>query len=155
MKEHVDQAELGKLRNFPALMEPIMEYIRETWEGNLLPKGYEEYLEDYEEYKGMGTRNERKAKNAFNGVSDDGVSYPFPVRISKPHVAYDDREQGRDPLETLVGAIFAYGLIIGDARTKKKITKDNEARHERWVEKMSDLIEENKELKEKLKNSCI
>jgi hypothetical protein len=40
----LQQATREELKDFGSLVDPLVKYIEETWEGKILPKGYKEYL---------------------------------------------------------------------------------------------------------------
>lgn len=80
---------------------------------NLKPKGYDEFLKDYDDYEGMEELDCNALEEEFEGIdASECRSHSLPVRLSLPHVAYDDTNQGRNPLRVLVGTIYSQGLGI-------------------------------------------
>ena len=95
-------------------VDALIENIKKSWNVSARPKGYNEFIKDYKDFKGQEELDETEMLKEFDGCDDSGArSFPFPIRISTPHVAYDDICQGRKPLETLIGAIFGYGIAYG------------------------------------------
>ena len=79
---------------------------------NLKPKGYDAFLEDYIDYDGMEELNERELIDDYDGMDFSALcSGEFPIIVSLPHVAYNDTNQGRKPLQVLVNAIFSQALV--------------------------------------------
>ena len=112
--KEIDECSLKELNNFSELSSHLIEFIRENWDADVKPKGYDAYKEDYEEYDDGG-----EMIPEFGGPLDTSATCdPFPGRMSMPSVAYSDTEQGRDPLNTMVGSILAYGMAIGKQRAK-------------------------------------
>jgi hypothetical protein len=99
---------------FSKEMEAILKYLKKYWNISASPKGYKEYLKDYQDFKGIEDLDEAGLLKSFDGHNDGGTSsFPFPIRVSLPHVAYDDRGQGRGPVETLLGAVLSHGILLG------------------------------------------
>ena len=99
---------------FSKEMDAILKYLKKHWRISASPKGYKEYLKDYQDFKGIENLDEAGLLKSFDGHGDGGTSsFPFPIRVSLPHVAYDDRGQGRGTVETLLGAVLAHGIFIG------------------------------------------
>ena len=95
-------------------VEALIKFIKEHWILRARPKGYDKFCEDYTDFAGMEELDEKKLMDSFEGHDAGGAtSFPFPIRISLPHVAYDDICQGGKPLQTLIGSIFAYGMLYG------------------------------------------
>lgn len=100
--------------DFGKEVEAILKYLAPGWDIKALPKGYAKYRKGYQDYDGMEELDEKALMNSFKGHDDSGtLSPPFPVRVSLPHVTYDDTCQGRPPLETLIGAILGHGMLLG------------------------------------------
>jgi hypothetical protein len=99
--------------NYSEHIEALLEYIKKYWNIRAIPKGYKAFCDDYTDFKGQG-EDETALYEEFKGHGDGGTcSFGFPTRVSLPHVAYDDICQGRNPLNTLIGAVMAYGMIYG------------------------------------------
>jgi hypothetical protein len=112
MKKHIHKSSEKELY-FSEVLEPMVKYIKETWDIEAKPKGYDEFCKDYEDYKGLPC-NEEKLKDAFDGLSDGSAgSFSFPIRVALEHVAYSDHCQGRDPINELLGAFLGYGIMVG------------------------------------------
>lgn len=128
---------------FHNLIDPIVNFLKRNWEvKGVMPKGYKEYLKDYREYKDMGDDSFVPEFDGLLNTSPAGL--PLPDRLSLPHVAYDDKEQGRKPFALMVGILVGYGLQVGkrlkELETEKEIA-DLKAQNERL---MNIVLEETK-----------
>ena len=56
--------------------------------------------------------------------SETAGSPSFEVRVALPHVIYDDKCQGRKPLETLVGAILGHAYVMAEHNNSSKMLKE-------------------------------
>lgn len=101
--------------SFDKEVEALLKYLRDTgWKISAKPTGYDEYRKTYQDFQGQEDLDEEALLKSFDGHDGAGTcSLPFPMRVSLPHVAYDDCCQGRKPLETLVGSILGYGMFLG------------------------------------------
>ena len=117
-----DTATKNELMDFSAIMESVLALIEKHWNVKVSPKGYKKFLEDYEEYKGMG-EDQYDLHQEFQdlgGIYNASASTPgLPGRIDLPTVAHDDKQQGRSPWQTLAGALFGYGQAIGAAQERR------------------------------------
>lgn len=89
---------------------------------SLRPKGWYELAKNYKDYEGMVEFDSKQAKKMFKGM-DSGTagSYPFEVRVALPHVMYDDKCQGRKPLEVLIGAIVGHAYVMAEHNNSSKM----------------------------------
>ncbi len=111
MKKTVNTATWDEVSDFDNVVQPIIKLLRNNWTVDVAPKNYSEYKETFEGYDDM---SDEKYILKFDGLLNTSASnYTLPTTLSMPQVAYSDVEQGRDPLETLVGAILSYGMSIG------------------------------------------
>jgi len=117
MNKKLNEGTKEELANFGDIVDPIVEYIKDTWEGDFKPKGYKEFIDNYQDYEGMNTVNIDNYKGFLDGTA---TSYSFPVATSLPHIAYDDLEQGRDPLQMLISSCISYGMNIQNRRNALK-----------------------------------
>lgn len=80
----------------------------------LLPLNYKNYLKDYESFKDMQKLNIKNELKMFNGVViKRNVCFELPISLNICHVAYDDIDQGRKPLEVLCNnVLYHFGSII-------------------------------------------
>jgi len=100
--------------NFDKEVKALTKFLSTGWEISAQPKGYAAYLKDYRDYQGMEDLDEEALLKSFEGHDGAGtVSLPFVLQVSLPHVAYDDKNQGRRPLDVLIGAILSYGMLLG------------------------------------------
>jgi len=102
--------------NYSGHAEILIKWIKEHWNvGNPKPKGYKEFLAKKEsDFEGLEELDEKQLLKDFPGFDDSSAgSNAFPVKMSMPHIAYDDTQQGRDPLTMLVSNIFSYGIRYG------------------------------------------
>jgi hypothetical protein len=101
--------------NFSNEMDAILRFIKKRWNIKAEPKEYRKYIKNYQDYQDMDTLDEKALLKAFKGHGDGGVcSPPFVTRVSLPHVAYEDKGQGRKPLRTLLGAVLGHGMLLGE-----------------------------------------
>jgi len=111
MEKTVDEATWKEVSYFDDLIQPILKLVKDNWDIKAEPKGYQQYRDQYEEYDDMG---DEKFYLDFDGLLDTSAgASPINDKLSIPNVAYDDTQQGRDPLQTLIGAILSYGIAIG------------------------------------------
>jgi len=111
MKKTINEATWKEVSYFDDLIQPILKMVKDNWDVEALPKGYKEYVETYEEYDDM---DDEKFELEFDGLLDTSASnVPINDKLSIPQVAYDDTQQGRDPMHTLIGAVLSYGIAIG------------------------------------------
>jgi hypothetical protein len=111
-----------RLMNFASLMEPIMKLLEKHWDITALPKGYQEYLKKAKEdddidFEKLSLVDEFLELGGVLNVHS--ATYSLPDKLSLHNVAYDDNEQNRPPLQTLLSSLVAYGLIIGHAQEKR------------------------------------
>lgn len=101
--------------SFSQEIEALLKYLDTSWDINAKPKGYAAYKKNYKDYQGMEELDEEALLKSFDGHDSTGtLSGSFPLRVSMPHVAFDDVGQGRRPLETLLGAVLGHGIHIGE-----------------------------------------
>ena len=118
MKKKLKDCNLDDLSSFSNLCDSLVKHVKKTWNVRAVaPKGYKKYRETYEDFKDMD--NLPDSINKFDGITDEGVSsFDFPTTISMPHIAYNDTNQGRSPLEVLIGACVSYGMKIEQKRNE-------------------------------------
>jgi hypothetical protein len=112
------------LPDFSKDIDALVKYISQNWTGlkKIKPKGYAEFIKDYEDFKGQEEFDVEKACKSFKGFDDSTASsFSFPLRVALPYVAYDDICQGRDPFRTLVAALIGYGMARGNILAQKEI----------------------------------
>jgi hypothetical protein len=108
------------INNFEKIVNPLEKYIRKHWDvGGLKPKGYDKFVEDYEDYKGMEALDAEALKKEFTGFADQSPGCDcFPIMTSLPHIAYSDKGQGRSPLHELIAACVHHGMLIQKERDR-------------------------------------
>lgn len=100
--------------NFSTEAEALYSYFMKNWSIKAKPKGYDKFLETYTDYAGMDDLDEEALQKSFDGHGDAPVtSFPFVTAVSLPHVAYEDTNQGRDPIRCLIASILTHGILIG------------------------------------------
>lgn len=109
--------------------ENIHNFLERYWEGveGIQPKDYTKFLEGYSDYDGVDEweDNERASQeDYFKGFDDSPDGFNLVRTLSTPAIAYDDRDQGRNPLRMLISAVMAYGYTRGEAYAKVRITKE-------------------------------
>lgn len=86
------------------------------------PKGWKALSKDYSDFKGMDEYCENQAHidwDDFKGCNSNSAGASgFHGRVALPYVMYDDKCQGRKPLEVLVGAIFAHAYFVAGHNNK-------------------------------------
>lgn len=91
----------------------------------LKPLGWSKLSKNYSEYDGMEEYDQEAIDKKFNGINSGGVaSGGFTVRTSLPQVMYDDKEQGRKPFHTLVGAIIGHAYAVSKRNTTLEMIDD-------------------------------
>ena len=92
----------------------LTQFLKKHWDISAQPKGYTEFLKNYEDFKGMTNALEEKMTTEFTGHDGSGsISFPFPVKVSLPHVAYEATNQSTSPLENLIDSVMSYGMLLG------------------------------------------
>ena len=121
-----------ELSRFDLIMKPIMKLVDKYWDASAEPKGYKEFVENYEDYEGIGEPEYKLEWDGFD--SSTATNSSFEDRMSLPSIAYDDKGQGRKPLEMLIGNVLGYGMLIGSQREKAKgKTKKDLGRVQRYL----------------------
>jgi len=104
--------------NYSDHSKALRECIKKNFRISVVPNvkgGYKKYKETYEDYQGMEELDEKALLEEFNGFDNSTAGdFPFPIKVALPHVAYDDTNQGRNPFNVLVSAIFSYGIGYGE-----------------------------------------
>ena len=130
---NIKEASLEKLNDFCGLVEPIIDFLKLNWEGKLQPKDYDNKKDDYDDYFGE--------KLEYNGLKNrTATSFSIDEKLSLHNTAYDDLEQGRDTLTTLVGSLVGFGLQVGEQRKTLNI-KEKLERYGDLKELSNKLIE--------------
>jgi hypothetical protein len=101
---------------FEDVVSPLVNWIRKKWNWKgLKPKNYKKYRANYQDYQAM---DELDIKNFEGALNTNIMSLTFPEHTSICHVAYDDTNQGRDPLTVLISASVTYGMSVQRQRVK-------------------------------------
>jgi len=117
-----DIATKEQLMDFSAIMEPVLSLLEKHWNISVSPKGYKEFTKDYEEGDGMAEPQHDLHDDfqSLGGILNTSACQPgFPGLIDMPSVAYNDKEQGRSPFQSLASALFNYGQAIGTAQEQR------------------------------------
>lgn len=109
-----------ELMNFSNLVGPLVKYIRKSWSWKRLkPKGYKESRELY-----LNDESIPRPKTKFKGIdSSTCSSFGFHEKTKLFQVLYDDVDQGRDPLTTLIASSVGFGMVIEQERSRRAIKK--------------------------------
>lgn len=92
---------------------------------NMKPKDWIKFGKNYRDYQGMDELDTDSLKKLFNGIhSGTAGTSSFEVRTSLPHVMYDDKCQGRKPLEVLVGSIFCHSYVMNEKNNATKMINE-------------------------------
>lgn len=139
------------LMNFTELTKPILSLIKKHWDFKVSPKGYKEFIENYEEGNGMGEDQYDLHDDfkALGGVFNTSASTPaLPGWIDMPTVAYNHKEQGRPPMQTLIGALINYGITMGQAQEKRFSGGQSK---EELLNKLLELYDDKSKLRNEIK----
>lgn len=89
------------------------------------PKNWNKLAKDYIDYDGMSELDSRELHKLFNGMDSGTAGAPsFEVRTALPHVMYDDKCQGRKPLEVLVGAMVGHSYVMNEKNNGSKMLNE-------------------------------
>jgi hypothetical protein len=101
--------------NYTEELKALLKLLKDTWDIKAAPKGYAKFMKDYTDYQGMEELPEDELIKNFGGCGDGSISSAsLPIRLTKEHVGYEDRNQVNDgPLEVLIGVLLTHGLVIG------------------------------------------
>ena len=138
----------------------ITSLIRQEYHDSskMKPKGWKELNKNYDGFNSM-EQYDSKQKQDFQDFTGSYVSHPavhhFVVRVSLPHVMYDDKEQGRKPLETLVGAIMTHTILVREHNNSHLLKEELKSlqekfNHEDYYKEIIYKIDWNKETKNSL-----
>lgn len=132
--------------DYEKVVTDIMRKIKKQYStvNDIKPIGWDEFAKNYKDYKGMETLDFQKLKKEFGGYKfNTGGALSFEVRTSLPHVMYDDKNQGRNPLEVLIGAMVTHAYSISNNNNIAKILDE-------WDSFLKDINNESFLFKEKL-----
>lgn len=118
---------LRKLHNFEKSVNSILSETKLDFPEakTMKPKGWTKLGKNYTDYQGMEELDTASLKKLFNGMhSGTAGSSSFEVRTSLPHVMYDDKCQGRKPLEVLVGSIFGHSYVMNEKNNATKMINE-------------------------------
>lgn len=121
--------------NYESGVSSIIEDLKRDFPNvnKLKPKGWSKLSKGYNDYDGMDELDSVSLKDSFKGMNSlTASSYPFEIRVSLPHVMYDDKCQGRKPLEVLVGAVLGHAYIMAEQNNTSKMLTE-------WVGLCSEL----------------
>ena len=92
---------------------------------SLRPKGWYKISKDYKDFDGMIGLDTATLSDKFKGMdSSTAGASSFEVRVSLPHVMYDNKRQGRKPLEVLVGAMLGHAYVMSEHNNNSKMLKE-------------------------------
>lgn len=102
---------------------------------NIQPKGWDNIIDDYEDYDGMEEFDHKKNNDLFKGFNSQSCGAGgFHERVSLPNTMYDEVGQGRDRLYTLIGSIYAHGLLCMEHNNSYDFMNEYEPLMERILE---------------------
>ena len=127
------------INNFEKIVSSLEKHIKKHWNvKELKPKGYDAFVKDYTDFKGMDELDMELLQKEFTGFNDASPgSHSFPIRVSLPHVAYSDKCQCRSPLHELIGSCLHYGMLI--QKERDRIPEKDLLKLERMVAKLRPL----------------
>lgn len=100
------------------------------------PKNWNKMAKNYVDYQGMSELNGYELKKLFGGMDSGTAGCPsFEIRTALPHVIYDDKCQGRKPLEVLVGAMLGHAYVMNEKNNATRMLKE-------WID-LKEQIDEN------------
>lgn len=102
------------------IMKDLMDFILKTWSVQAEPLGYQEFMKDYQEFKGIG-EDKYDISELFEGFMDTHkMAQPICYSTNLPNVGYSDRNHGRRPMETLFSCLIQYGVALGRERVRRE-----------------------------------
>ena len=112
--------------NYSNVCSEIESAVKEQYDiKKLKPQGWLKLARNYNEYDGMEDFDQEAVDEKFKGIDSGGAtSGGFTVRTSLPQVMYDDKEQGRKPFHTLVGAIIGHAYEVSRRNTTFEMIDD-------------------------------
>lgn len=120
------------MADLDSLIEPVIEYIKKTWNTeNLLPVNYEEYMKVLQE---GGDCDEfidasRDLSDTYTGLVNSNPGYadcPLHELLSPHYVTYGRFDQGHLPLDTLITGLIYWGMNLQKNRFKFESGKEEE-----------------------------
>lgn len=138
----------------------ITSLIRQAFpeSSKMKPEGWKELNKNYDGFNSM-EQYASKQKEDYKDFTGSYVSHPavhhFVVRVSLPHVMYDDKEQGRKPLQVLVGAIMTHAILVREHNNSHLLSEELKSLqekfdHEDYYKEIIYKIDWNKETKNSL-----
>ena len=115
---------IEKQCDFHKVVSAIMREIKSNFPEYtyLKPQGWEELAQNYSDHDGMGEDKYEIIKKSFKGrVLPVNGTPLFEISVSLPHVMYDDKCQGRKPIEVLVGAIVSRSCALIEINNSHKM----------------------------------
>lgn len=116
-----------KSNNFEKSIDSILSKTKSEFPKakNMKPKGWAKFQKNYSDYQGMEELDANALKKLFNGMNSETVGVDsFEVRTSLPHVMYDDKCQGRKPLEVLIGSILGHSYVMNEKNNATKMINE-------------------------------
>lgn len=122
-----------EIPSFDTITRALVSHIKKHWDIKAQPKGYAAFRRGYRSFQGMEEWSDSKTRATavknFKSFDDSTAgSHCFIDKVSLPHTAYSDLDQGRPPLETLLGACVSHGYTLGEVYAQKKAREDISSR---------------------------
>lgn len=124
MKKDLGQVDNENHLTYSTNVEAMVKFFKKFWDIKVRPKGFLKLRRGYSDFDGMEEYDYEPLIKAFKGFNNSTAgSMSFPEQLSVPHVVYNDVCQGRDSLESMIGAIFSYSFQCGAKYQQLKYEK--------------------------------
>ena len=130
MATHLNNATDEQLQeDFEDKVQPIIDYIRKYWNWeSMVPKDYEKYqnLQEmaHEDWRQVRRDQLDEHLNSYEGLDDnDSMGCGLINTLLPYHVAFQEMDQGRDPLTSLVHGLIGWGTAYHEEYDKRFGTK--------------------------------
>lgn len=113
MKHSIGEVTNPNLLYYTNIVPDLVEFIESKYDIKITSDKYETLKEDYTDYDGIDDdmSDDIESFKGFN--SSTGGSGSVPEQIREASMVYSETCQGRNPLETIIGAVFGYAFQCG------------------------------------------
>ena len=110
--------ELSYIQN----VEKLVKFIKLKYRVTITSPALKELLTDYNDYDGNVLKDIEKFEGLNTSTAGD---FSFPEQISEASMVYNDVNQGKNRLETIIGAVFSYAFQCGAKAQELEYKKGN------------------------------
>lgn len=128
---------ISKNWNYEKNVTTIIHHLKDNfpYASKVRPKNWHKLAKNYSDYDGIQELNSDYLKQLFGGMnSATAGSSSFEIRTSLPYVMYDDKCQGRKPLEVLIGAIVGHAYVMNEKNNSAKMLQE-------WIQLKEHLLD--------------